>query len=63
MSTCEKCGWWDRLCHCKGNPTDPYLRFTPYVYTDLGIEPIEVTSKSQLKKICEERGLKAVRLM
>lgn len=37
--------------------------FTPYTYEDIDVYPIRVTSKKQLKKLCDERGLKAARLM
>ena len=37
--------------------------FTPYIYTDIDVYPIEITSKRQLKRECEKRGLVAARLL
>ena len=36
--------------------------FTPHTYEDLGLSPVHITSKRQLKEICKRRNLKAARL-
>jgi len=36
--------------------------FTPHTYTDLGVDPIHVTSKRQLVDLCKRRNLQAARL-
>ena len=63
--TCEICGWWKKFCKCEKDSSGRiYVHtFTPHVYEDLDIHPIEVTSKRQLKEECKKRGLMAERLM
>jgi len=61
--TCERCGWWKKICHCDGIPTNNIMFFTPYTYDDLDVYPIHITSKAQLKEETKKRGLVAARLL
>jgi hypothetical protein len=39
------------------------LTFTPHTYEDIGLTPIRVSSKRQLKEECKKAGVVAERLM
>lgn len=45
------------------SPTVNMQVWRPRVFRDLGPKPIYIENKSQLRKICKERGLDAVCLM
>lgn len=56
---CDKCGWWDRLCHCKelnlfNTPKDKLYEFIDYKNFK---QPTEVRSKGHWKKLLKQRGL------
>ena len=56
---CDKC---EPPLIGKGEGTQ-VMTFTPHTYEDLDVHPIHITSKRQLKRECEKRGLKAARLL
>ena len=58
---CNVCGCWMPVCTCTPDRTQVSI-FTPHTYTDIDTYPIHVTSKKQLKRECESRGLTAARL-
>ncbi|RLF28924.1 MAG: hypothetical protein DRN14_03300 [Thermoplasmata archaeon] len=59
---CPKCGGKCKIDFSKFG-TRNIMFFTPWTYEDLDVYPIHITSKKQLKRECEKRGLKAARLM
>ena len=62
-NTCEKCGWWRRVCKCSDNLLPNIHTFKPMFYEDLDVEPVWVESKRQLREECKKRNLVAVRLL
>ncbi len=61
--TCEKCGWWKKICHCGGWSQNKFYEFKPMWYTDISETPVYVTSKNQLRNECKKHGVTAARLM
>jgi len=59
---CAKCGKRGEIDFSKFGSRNVML-FTPFTYEDIDIHPIHITSKKQLKRECEKRGLIAARLL
>ena len=57
---CEKCGWWDRLCHCKDltifNTTKDKLYHFDHQFS-INEKPVEIRGKDHWQKELRKRGL------
>lgn len=62
-NTCSKCGCWKPICKCNGNTGPKAHVWKPMWYTDICEKPLYIETRKQLKKACNEHGVKAVRLM
>lgn len=56
---CAKCGWWDRLCHCKplevfNTPNDTWSNFVDV--KNFG-RPMHFSSLGEFERECKKRGL------
>ncbi len=63
MSTCSKCGWWERVCKCDTNSLPNVHIFKPMVYDDICETPILITSKKHLREECKKHNVIACRLL
>lgn len=60
MATCEKCGWWDRFCHCSsvdvGVIDHAWIREGVWEHIDPHQPNMRFDSKEELIRECKKRG-------